>query len=446
MLALPGDRGTHDAVRQRELARRRALARRRRKARIRRNRIVAASTVLVVVAVLFVGLSSSGSVRGTRVAAQGVARASLRPLLAAHVVVQGQPPSLPWPAQGEGAVAVRGVGLMGASRGERSVPIASLTKMMTAYVILRDHPIGIGASGPVVGITAADVTAYERAVQAGDSNVPVQVGERLSEHQLLEALLIPSADNVADLLGAWDAGSDAAFVARMNATARQLGLAQTHYADASGVNPGSRSTAADQARLAADLMALPVVREIVRNPSLPFPVAGTITNYNPALGVDGIVGVKSGFTSQAQGCLATAAYRDVGGRSVLVVTVALGQADGLYGAARSDERLLTAASAALRPVPVATAGSRAAVVTAAWSSTRTAARTPVAATAVGWPGLVLDRVLAPSPLRVGAHRAPGGVQVGTLSVRAPAGVVASVPLVAPASFPPVPAGWTPAGS
>ena len=70
----------------------------------------------------------------------------------------------------------------------------------------------------------------------------------LTEHQLLEALLVPSADNIADYLATWDAGSIAGFVAKMNATARQLHLRSTHYADASGVNPSSRSTAADQAR------------------------------------------------------------------------------------------------------------------------------------------------------------------------------------------------------
>ena len=92
----------------------------------------------------------------------------------------------------------------------------------------------------------------------------------------------------------------------------------------------------------------PVVRSIVSHPSLAFPVAGTIVNYNPALGADGIIGVKSGFTSEALGCLATAAFRSVAGQSVLVVAVSLGQPGGLWGAGSADEGLLSGLGRAAR--------------------------------------------------------------------------------------------------
>lgn len=397
------------------------------------------ASLLVLVPLLAV-LASRGSGFGSRAGAQTLPGPRLRALLSSRIVVPGRLPVIAWPTQGQGAVGVRGVGLMARSPGERPVPIASLTKMMTAYVLLHDHPLRPGEQGPVLAMTASNVASYVRDSQSGDSNVPVAVGERLSEYQLLEALLVPSADNVADLLGAWDAGSDARFVAKMNATARSLGLFATHYADTSGLDPRSRSTAADQVLLAADLMATPVVRSIVRQPSLPFPVAGTITNYNPVLGSDGIVGVKSGFTNQAQGCLATAAYRNVGGRRVLVIAVALGQPDALYGAARSAEGLLSGASQALVAVQVIPKKAPVAQVSVPWSSQTTTADTPpVRQSAVGWPGLVLERSLG--ALAPGIN--PG---VGVLSVRAPAGVVASVPLVAARPLPAVPAGWSPPSS
>ena len=254
-------------------------------------------------------------------------------------MVPGLAPSFSWPAAGEGAVAVAGVGLMSHSTRSAVVPIASLTKMMTAYLVLADHPLSVGEDGPTLTMTAADVADWVRASQTDESNVPVKLGEVLSERQLLEALLLPSGDNIADTLGIWDAGSDARFVRTMNTAALSLGLTETHYADTSGVNPASRSTASDQAVLAALLMENPVVRSIVSNESLPFPVAGTIVNYNPALGVDGVIGVKSGYTSQALGCLATAAYRTVGGHRELVVAVSLGQPGGLPEKRRAAERV-----------------------------------------------------------------------------------------------------------
>jgi D-alanyl-D-alanine carboxypeptidase (penicillin-binding protein 5/6) len=166
----------------------------------------------------------------------------------------------------------------------------------------------------------------------------------MTEYQALEALLVPSADNIADRLADWDAGSVGAFVAKMNAMARAFGLSSTRYVDASGVDPGSSSTAADQAFVASRLMENAVPRSIVRRPRINLPVVGIIPNRNPALRVDGIVGVKGGYSSHAHDCLVTAAYRLH--HAALVVSVALGQPDPL-SAARIDEALLQSATRVL---------------------------------------------------------------------------------------------------
>ena len=94
----------------------------------------------------------------------------------------------------------------------------------------------------------------------------VRVGEQLSELQALEGALIPSGDNIIQLLATWDAGSTRAFVKRMNALARRLGMDHTHYAGPSGVNPATVSTASDQLRLAAAAMANPWSRASSRCP------------------------------------------------------------------------------------------------------------------------------------------------------------------------------------
>lgn len=423
-------------MRERRLQRQRIAARRRRKAQIRRNRIVAGILCcLTIWAVVAFAIPKAAN----QIVHHAPLRVRLTSLVRSYAIAPGSLGTIAWPSPGEGAIAVLGTGIMASSPAEKMVPIASLTKMMTALVVLHDHPLRLGGEGPTFTMTEADYQAWVHASQSDESNVPVRVGEQLSEQQLLEALLIPSADNIADFLAEWDAGSIAKFVVKMNAEAKALGLHSTSYADASGVNPASRSTAANQAVVAATLMANPVVRSIVSHPTLTYPVAGTIRNYNPALGVDGIVGIKSGYTSEAGGCLATAAYRSVGGQSVLVISVATGQPDGLYGAARADEALLTRGTTFLRswrptlaPVTIAQAAAGVAQATAGSQVTPLALAVPVPSI-VAWPGLKLRATVISAPTAAAGSSAPS--VLGELVLTAPFGVVATVPLVAGTSSP-----------
>ncbi len=87
---------------------------------------------------------------------------------------------------------------------------------------------------------------------------PIEAGEQLTERQALQALLLPSANNIAAVLAQWDAGSASRFVARMNATARSLGMTHTRYTDPSGYDDATVSTAADQVRIVDRAMRLPV--------------------------------------------------------------------------------------------------------------------------------------------------------------------------------------------
>ena len=421
-----GGRDRRDLETERELLlsrralHRRELERRRRRARVRRNRFVAASILAVLVTLSYFLLGTTADPRLAD--ASSSIPAVVTSYLAKAVVVPGKAPVFSWPAKGQGAVAVLGVGPVAQSPGELVVPIASLTKMMTTYVILRDHPISLSNDGPALVMRPADVAAWVYSSQNDQSNTQVSSGEVLTERQLLEALLLPSADNIANTLAIWDSGSIAAFVAKMNAAAKALGLSMTHYADASGLDPASRSDAADQALLASQLMRDPLVRSIVSQKLLAFPVAGTIRNVNPALGVDGIVGVKSGYTSKALGCLATAGYQVVGGKSVLVVVVSLGQPDGLYGAARVDEGLLSATRRALvsyRPVRV---GRRLGTIDPAGAPRAAVVLGERAPVIVGWPGLRVSQQLLAA-----AHPRPS--RVGTIVYSTPFGLLASAKLV-----------------
>lgn len=208
-----------------------------------------------------------------------------------------------------------------------SQPIASVTKTMTAYQILRDHPLVTGQQGPTITLTSADVTAYNYDLSQNMSTVAVKAGEQITENQALQALMLASANNMADILAHWDTSStaDTAFVAKMNATSAALGMTKTHYVDTSGYEPGSVSTVTDQIKLGRLAMLMPYFSGLVKQTSAVIPVAGTITNYNSLLGADGIDGIKTGSTDEAGGCLLFHATVTVGGRRLGLTGAILGQ-------------------------------------------------------------------------------------------------------------------------
>ncbi len=238
---------------------------------------------------------------------------------------QERPLVVSWPANGVSAAGISGFGVVAGPGATRPVAIASVAKVMTAYVVLHDHPLSPGGSGPDITVQPLAAAAYPSQVRDGDSLVPVVAGERLTERQALEALLLPSADNVAWMLARWDAGSQAAFVARMNATARRLGMTGTSYTDPSGLDPSTTSTAADQVRLGMAAMRVPALAAIAAMSTAVVPVAGLVRNYNTLLGQDGIVGLKTGSTQAAGGCVLIAAWHQAGAHRTLIVAATFGQ-------------------------------------------------------------------------------------------------------------------------
>ena len=243
----------------------------------------------------------------------------------ASVKVPGGPPVLPWPSKGQGAVQVPALGFAANSDETTPVPVASLTKLATAVVILRDHPVPANASGPSITLTASDVAEYDKDAHSDESVIAVAVGEVLTERQLLEGLLARSANNIAFTLAVWDAGSEAAFVVKMNALAASLGMTSSHYVDASGFDQHSVSSAVDCLKVAAAAMAIPTFAEVVAKSSVTLPLVGTLPNLVTEIGSNGVVGIKSGYTSQAGGCMVLAAERVIAGRPVLVLAVVIGQ-------------------------------------------------------------------------------------------------------------------------
>jgi D-alanyl-D-alanine carboxypeptidase (penicillin-binding protein 5/6) len=230
-----------------------------------------------------------------------------------------------WPAQGQAAFVLAGRSQVRASSHQHAVPIASVAKVMTAYLVLRDHPLQPDEDGPTMTLTAADAADTDRRRGQDESIVPVAAGEVLTERQALQALMLPSANNVAAVLARWDAGSEDRFVARMNATARSLAMGHTRYTDPSGYDAGTVSTAADQVRIVVLAMRLVAFAQIVATPSATLPVAGTVYNTDRLLGHKGFVGVKTGSDSAAGGCFAFRSVRWIDGTRTTITGVVLGQ-------------------------------------------------------------------------------------------------------------------------
>lgn len=260
-----------------------------------------------------------------------------------------------WPSEGQAAYAIGAEHPQIGSR-QNPAPIASLAKVMTAYVVLHDLPLRPGQHGPDLTVTAGDVRNTAVRAAQDQSVIQVRAGERLSERDALMAMLLPSANNVAIMLARFDAGSVRAFVAEMNSAARSLGMDDTTYTDPSGFDPRTVSTAADQLWLARAVAHNRAFTRMVRIATYRLPVVGVVHNTDILLGTDGFVGTKTGSDDAAGSCFMFRVRRWIVehrmGRLVTIVGVVLGQpGHNLIVSGQYAARQLVDAVAPAAPTP-----------------------------------------------------------------------------------------------
>ena len=216
-------------------------------------------------------------------------------------------------------------------------PMGSITKVMTAYVVIEAGHLNRLITVP------AGIIGYDGAYDA--STAGLVPGEKLTALQLLYALLLPSGCDAAYTLAtAYGHGNPAQFIAEMNAMAGRLRLSKTHFSDFSGLPDPTEystySTARDLVSLGRDAMRLPLFREIVATRT--YRLAATRdhqayvwTNLNPLLGhFAGATGIKTGFTAAAGDCLLFSAER--AGRELIGVVLDSSSSPAGLGAAASD--------------------------------------------------------------------------------------------------------------
>jgi D-alanyl-D-alanine carboxypeptidase (penicillin-binding protein 5/6) len=312
-------------------------------------------------------------------------------LLPATDHVPGTAPALPWPSRGSAAVGVSGLGFIASSGNEQAIPAASVTKVMTALIVLEDHKLKKGETGPAVTIIDADVQSYQSDLQDQQSVAKVEAGEKLTELQLLEGMLIPSANNFAETLARWDASSIDAFVAKMNARATALRLTRTKFTDVSGASAGSVSTPTDLLTLGMLAMRDEVFADTVARAQVDLPVVGTVVNVNGALGHSGIVGIKTGSGLNSGANYLFAANATIDNHVITIFGCVMGQPT-LAISFDSAQTLIAAMSAVLHVRRVISRNQSIATYTTPWGD-----QTDLIATVdldlAEWPGMVVRQHL-----------------------------------------------------
>jgi len=288
-------------------------------------------------------------------------------------------------------VGVQSLGLIASSGNEQAIPAASVTKVMTALVVLEDKPLKVNETGPTITLTDADVQLYQADVANKESVALVQSGEQITELEALQGMLIPSANNLAETLARWDAGSIDAFVAKMNARALSLQLSHTTFADTSGANPGSVSTPSDLMALGVVAMKQEVFAQVVGMGQAQLPVAGIVYNVDSVLGQSGIVGIKTGSGLSTGANFLFAATVPVDGQQITVYGCVMGLAT-LDAAFTSAKGLIASAQTALHVRRVIARNQSIATYTTPWGA-QSDLVSSVDVDLIEWPGMVLRQHL-----------------------------------------------------
>lgn len=335
--------------------------------------------------------------------------------------------TLPWPSDAVAAVGAVGYGVLATSQTEeKQIPTASLAKVITAITVLKEKPLALNQQGPTITLTAEDVQSYNDYYAKGGSIALVAKGEKITEYQALQAMLLPSANNVADTLAKWAFGSLDNYSNYANSYVKQLGLNHTTVGtDASGLSPTTTSTPSDLVKLGQIALQNPVIAQIVAQPNATIPVAGTIPNVNRLLGTEGVNGIKTGLSDEARGCIMFSAdYQVAEGKHVTILGVVMA-APSVNHAIADSLPLLRTAKQYFSVESIVRAGQSFGTVYVPWSANSTVhAVAQHDSSAVTWqrsvsPVAIKSAPLLKAPAKTGDVAGSIGLQGGTSETTIP---------------------------
>lgn len=316
----------------------------------------------------------------------------------------------PYGASGLGAIGYEGV--LAQAGATTPLPIASISKVVSALVVLDAHPLALGESGPEVTMSAIDEAFYAEQIAQDGIVAPVRAGLVVSQRNMLNMSLMASANNYAQSLAAWAFGSEAAYVEAARSWLDRHGLTSTTIGDATGIMPTNTSTVPDLIEIARLALAHPVIAEVVATAAVDVPEIGTILTRNRLLGIDGVDGIKTGTLDEAGSCLLFSADHMIGGETVTIIGVVLGgpSHDEINAAIRG---ILAQADAGFRQVTLASEGDVFGEYETPWGDAA-AAVAESTTTAVIWAGTPIEAEVVVEPVRL----AEAGTDVGDVTFTA----------------------------
>lgn len=315
-----------------------------------------------------------------------------------------------WPVDGSAGISV--VGIPGTlSDSTAQLPIASITKVITCLLVLEELPLSPGEQGPSYSFTEADADEYARYLGNDESALQLPLGGSLTQYQLMQGILIGSANNYADRL----AGSlwpDNAVFARAAADWLTLnGIEGMTIVNPSGMDPRNTATHDALIKVAAKALTNPVVAEIVRTQGVDLPGAGWVENTNDLLSDPGMLGIKTGYYESLN--LLSAKEVTIGDTPVRMLGSVLGQPNTAARAA-ATRALYAQTEAELQLTPSVVAGTSVGVVETRWADPVTI-ETATDASVVLWNGGAGEIVTL---FDLGDQRTAGET-VGALTVTGP---------------------------
>ncbi len=328
--------------------------------------------------------------------------------------VRAQPATtMTWPVTSQAAIGSTDQGIFAIKPGQTVRPTASTAKLVTVLTVLQEKPLKLGEQGPTITMTQKDVDIYNQYFANDGSVAKVEVGTKLSQYQMLQGLLLPSANNYADSLAIWAFGSLENYQKSAQKLVNKIGMEKTTIgSDASGFSPTTTSNTEDLTKLAIASVDNKVVAEIVQQPEVNLPVAGVKQNTNWLLGADGVIGLKTGNTDEAGGVYVFASKYDYDAAHNTTIVGAVQGEPNVIAAIRQSRLLINQAKSNYKLVKVVEKGQTVAVYSSQWGQQVNA----VAAkdvTALQWgdskikPHIQLDQIEVP---------AIKGTKVGTVKI------------------------------
>ncbi len=228
-----------------------------------------------------------------------------------------------FPEEGVYAVGSLYEGTIKTNESPEPIPMASITKVITALVVLDKAPITPGEQGDTITLEQKDEDYYWKYASLLGTITDVTAGEQMSQYDILQTMLLASSNNMSDTLVDHYFGSVDAYVEQANAYLLREGFSKTTVVDATGFEPGSVSTPSELIHVGQLALRNPIIAEIARKKEASMPIAGTVPNYNVLIDEPHVTGLKPGFTDEAGSTLLFSADVPVNDGTKSVIAVAM---------------------------------------------------------------------------------------------------------------------------